>query len=1022
MAFVFPNKRTTLSSSLIKKLIFHILLGCVLFASCSTKENTANTRRWQAFVTRYNVYHNAKEAYVAGEEAQVGGMRDNFTERLPVFTVGNEKMRGLGKNNFDKTIEKCEKAIQLHSIKRKPLIKGNRKRTEKDKAFLAQKEYNPFLKNVWLLMGRAQFQQGDFTAAASTFAYLTRHYATQPDVVAEVRIWLARAYAELDWSYDAEDALSRLGNAPLSSRLERERDLTQATFLIRQERLAEALPFLQRAARREGNNFRQARLYFLLAQVYMQLQQFEPAYQALERCIAQNPPYEMAFHARIMQTEALTTPRSAASMVRRLRKMATQDKNKDYLDQVYYAIGNIELNRRDTLAALQAYEMGREKATQSGPEKGILLLRLGNLYWERQRFDKAQTCYTEAIGLLEKTSRDYNELTRRSKVLDALVPHTNVVFAQDSLLQLVAMPEEQRLAVVDQAIAHHKRVVAEEKRREAEAHAQEEGGNDRDTPSRNTERPMPRPQLPSTDRSWYFYNPQLVQQGKQSFQQQWGKRKNADDWRRSNRTVVANDDNKGFDYAADEAAQARIAAYRDSLAATGMDATALAQQVAMFTQTLEGGHAAAQAPDGEKPAGDDKVNDPMQREYYLAQLPFTPEAQEQAHAQIQEALFEAAVIEKDEIGDWELAKRTFTRLVRNYPFFARLNEAYYHLFLIAKRQGNTAEAQQYKTTLATQYPQYEMTTVVNDPDFERNTRWARELEDSLYAATYNAYRQGDIAVVMRNFERSTHTYPHGANRPKFMLVHALARLGIAPRDTLIAELKTLAANHPKSDVAEMAGMMVRGLQEGRPILAPTLTLDGLWQRREAEQQAQATVGEAAREFTKKRQTPFLFLIVYPQGIIDDDRLLFQLANFNFSTFLSRGLDLAKAKHGADVHFTVSGFQSFEEVHHYAQRLVAEAGVTEQLRKSQTYLISADNYKLIGSLQTLADYKAYYDKQFAPLKLKPYLPTDLEPAEGEQPRQIYEDELPDATPATPTTKENTPEGEPTQQDFEEFDLE
>lgn len=995
----------------------------MLFASCSTKQNTANTRRWQAFVTRYNVYHNAKQAYVAGEDAQSNGMRDNFTERLPVFTVGNEKMRGLGKGNFTTAIEKCEKAIQLHSIKRKPLIKGNRKRTEKEKAFLAQKEYNPFLKNAWLLMGRAQFQQGDFIAAASTFAYITRHYATQPEVVADARIWLARAYAELDWVYDAEDALSRLGSAPLPKRLERERDLTQATFLIRQDRLEEALPFLQRAARRERNNFRQARLYFLLAQVYMQLHKFEPAYQALDRCIAQNPPYEMAFHARIMQTEALTTPRSAAAMVRRLKRMAVQDKNKEYLDQVYYAIGNIELSRRDTLAALEAYETGRENASQNGPEKGVLLFRLGDLYWQRQRFDKAQKCYAEAVGLLEKTAPGYDELTRRSKVLDALVPHTNVVFEQDSLLQLVAMPESQRLAVVDQAIAHHKRAVAEERRREAEARANEEGQEDRDaSSSRNNNRPTPRPQLPSTARSWYFYNQQLVQQGKQSFQQQWGKRKNVDDWRRSNRTVVASNDANGYDYAAEEAAQSRIAAYRDSLAATGMDATELAQKVATFTQTLEGGSDSVPTAKGKKPAGDDKADDPMQREYYLAQLPFTPEQQQQAHALLQEALFEAAVIEKDEVGDWELAKRTFTRLVHTYPSFERLNEAYYHLFLIAKRQGNTAEAERHKATLATYYPAYEMTAVVNDPHFDRNTRWARELEDSLYAATYNAYRQGDATTVVRNFERSTRTYPHGLNRPKFMLVHTLARLGLTHRDTLVAELKSLVNDYPKSDVAEMAGMMVRGLQEGRPIQAPTLTLDGLWQRREAEQQAQAAVGEAEREFTKERQAPFLFLIAYPQGQLDDDRLLFQLASFNFSTFLSRGLDIVKTRQGGDVHFTVSGFQSFEEVHYYAQRLVAEGGVAEQLRKAQTFLISADNYKLIGTLQTLKDYKVYYDKQFAPLKLKPYLPTDLEPVPADQPQQIYEDELPATTPTTPATKEGGEEGEPAQRDYEEFDLE
>ena len=37
---------------------------------------------------------------------------------------------------------------------------------------------------------------------------------------------------------------------------------------------------------------------------------------------------------------------------------------------------------------------------------------------------------------------------------------------------------------------------------------------------------------------WYFYNPQAVSQGKQTFQRQWGKRENKDHWQRVNQTVV----------------------------------------------------------------------------------------------------------------------------------------------------------------------------------------------------------------------------------------------------------------------------------------------------------------------------------------------------------------------------------------------------------------------------------------------------------------------------------------------------
>ena len=100
-----------------------------------------------------------------------------------------------------------------------------------------------------------------------------------------------------------------------------------------------------------------------------------------------------------------------------------------------------------------------------------------------------------------------------------------------------------------------------------------------------------------------------------------------------------------------------------------------------------------------------------------------------------------------------------------------------------------------------------MTRVISDPDFENNLRYGREREDSLYTAAYAAYLAGNKAEVSRLFHQSTQHFPTGANRPKFILLHSLARLQEAPRDTLQRELTDLAKDYPKSDVAELAGMI-----------------------------------------------------------------------------------------------------------------------------------------------------------------------------------------------------------------------
>ena len=261
----------------------------MLLAGCSTQQNTALSRRWQSFVTRYNVFYNATVAYQDGEEAQRNGLREDFTRRLPVFEVGYTKQLGLGKTNFERAVTKCEKAIQLHSIKRKPAVKVGSNASPRLKAYLSRKEFNPFLKNAWLLMGKAQFQQGDFLAAASTFAHLTRFYATEPEVVAEARIWLIRSDVALGWLYDAEDVAQRLARERLPQRLETERDRSMADLLLARNNTAEAIPYLERAARHGKNGFEKARLYYLLAQVQLERGEKAAAYRALDRCLAQSP-------------------------------------------------------------------------------------------------------------------------------------------------------------------------------------------------------------------------------------------------------------------------------------------------------------------------------------------------------------------------------------------------------------------------------------------------------------------------------------------------------------------------------------------------------------------------------------------------------------------------------------------------------------------------------------------------------------------------------------------------------------
>ena len=399
-------------------------LAIMTAIGCSTQKNTSKSRWWHSFNARYNTYYNGSLAYIDASLEKENGNKDNFTEMLPLYTVGNKKSRELGKGNFDRAIEKCQKAIKLHSIKKRPEWNKSRKKTARDIEWLNRREYNPFLWKAWLLMGRSQFMQGKFEEAASTFSYMSRLYATQPAIYGKARAWLARCYTEQDWLYDAEDVISKMGRDSMSWRARKDWDYAYADYYIKSGRYAEAVPYLRKVIRHEGRRKQRAREWYIMGQLQEELGNKLEAYKAYKRVIRQNPPYELEFNARIAMTEVMAGGKGK-QMVGRLKRMARNDNNKDYLDQVYYAMGNIYMLQKDTLRAIDAYEQGNAKSTRNGIEKGVLLLTLGDIYWVREDFSNAQRCYGEAIGLLDKDRKDYRQLSDRSKILDELVPYTD---------------------------------------------------------------------------------------------------------------------------------------------------------------------------------------------------------------------------------------------------------------------------------------------------------------------------------------------------------------------------------------------------------------------------------------------------------------------------------------------------------------------------------------------------------------------------------------------------------------------
>ena len=913
-----------------------MLLAAVLLAAtgCSTQKNTAKTRWWHSFKARYNTYYNGTLAYIDGSLEKENGNKDNFTEMLPLYTVGNKQSREIGKGNFEKAIEKCQKTIKLHSIKKRPVWDKKRRKTEKDIEWLSRREYNPFLWKAWMLMGRSQFYKGAFDEAASTFAYMGRLYQTQPAIYAKSRAWLAKCYLEEGWLYDAEDVVRNMERDSIHWSARKEWDYTYADYYIHTGDYAKAIPYLRKVIKHEMRRKQRAREWYLMGQLQAALGNKAEAMRAYKRVIRQNPPYEVEFNARIAMTEVMSGGQWK-KMVSRLKRMAASDKNKEYLDQVYYAIGNIYLAQNDTAKAISAYERGAAKATRSGIEKGVLLLKLGDIYWEMERYNDAQRCYGEAIGLLDKERKDYEELSHRSKVLDQLVPYTDAVHLQDSLQTLAKMDEKDRNAAIDRTIAELKRKEKEERDRLAEQNAQETmqqngGGNNMQQQNNKQQNNMNQ----QTNGLWYFYNATAVSQGKSAFQKMWGKRENVDNWQRVNKTVV----NFGGNQEETELSEAQL----DSIARQEAIEDSLAQ------------------------IADSAQNDPHKREYYLAQIPFTEDQIEASNKIIEDGLFNAGVIFKDKLNNLPLSEKQLKRLTSQYPDFEKMADAYYHMYLLYMRKGETDVAEGYVERLKKEYPESEWTTLLSDPYFVENAKLGVHMEDSLYASTYDAFKAARYAEVSGNVRISDSRFPLGANRDKFVFIGGLSKLNEGDAEGCLEDMNTVVKKWPQSGVAEMAGMIVKGVSEGKRLKGGKFDLDNVWERRS--EVLTDNDSTAVRELSDERFAAFTFMIAYKPDSTDENRLLFELAKYNFTSFLVRNFDIAVEDADGIHRMKVSGFRNYDEALQYVRQLFTNKTITSLIGRNRTIIISEKNLPLLGRQFSYDDYARFYDKHFAPIKI------------------------------------------------------
>jgi tetratricopeptide (TPR) repeat protein len=737
----------------------------MLLVTCSVEKNTEASRFYHGMTARYNIYFNGYESYKAAVERVNNSYRDDYAEILNVFPHSDPSTPQNAASGMETAIQKASKLISLKSITARPDVNTNRDISEKERTLLDRKEYNEWVDDSYLLIGKARFYRHEFQEAEAVFNYCIAE-ANDPDIRTEATIWLARARIERKDFVEGFRILSGIKDTEsLSKGMKAMYYTTLADLFTRQKRFTEAIEPLSKATELVSGKKQRYRLTYLLAQLNEQAGNGAVATDLYRKVVKMNPPYEVEFNARINIAGVFDVNSGDPGEIRKeLQRMLRDAKNKEFGDQIYYALGNLAMKEGNEAEALDFYRKSAAATSSNQNQKGRSYLSLADYYFERGKYIDAGMYLDSAVSFLDRNHPQYAALNTRSANLNELVSQLVIIEREDSLQRVAALSPPERNAVISGIISDITK---------AEADGRPNDNTDRYNIGQYYENERRFQGNIEQEGKWYFYNQAALTFGRTEFRRRWGDRRPEDNWRRSNRArtstlqAIPDDDTPGKPAAAD----------------TVTAATA----------------------------------DYKSPEFYLRDLPLNDSLLAISNEKLSAAMLNAGRAYAERINDTVRSAETLESLTARFPAGPLVPEALYHLYRIHEKP-NLRKAETYRQRLLERYPESEYTRILSDPDYYRKKRADLDITEQLYERAYELYRNEQFRESITAVNEALELYPGNHLAPKFMLLHAYSVGRITDERTFKEDLKILAETWPESPEAARARELMGHINEQMPEL------------------------------------------------------------------------------------------------------------------------------------------------------------------------------------------------------------
>lgn len=670
-------------------------MSSVYLISCSSQKNTVVNRKLQNLSAKYNLIFNADvilNDYLEGvNESEI----KDFTSILPLYFVPEQAdVKNAGK-----------KIKELDEI------------DEKARVVMAEKGLSNYLDEAQMLMGKTNFYHGKYYNSNEYFDYVARTYKKNHKIYLDALNWKARSLIALkDYKIASKilDTIKRELDSVKRNKSEALATLSQ--FEIIKGNNLTAIDYLNKALKAGSQKTDKLNWTYTLAQLYEIEKDYNNSLINYTKIVKSNAAFDLYFNAKLSSVR-INEMLDATHYDKKaqLMKMLKDDKNADFVDQIYYEMAEDLASQNKYEEAEKFYNKSIRNGVKNNTQKAFSYLKLANLSIQQYNdYVGGKLYYDSAVMSLPKNHPLYTTTSTKAKNLTYLQKRHEIITLEDSLQQYSKLTQTDRLPAL-QRYFEERQPVANQRNSE-----DEEGGS-----NTNFIRPG------RSRSTFYFNNPDAISRGYNEFLKKWGNRKWGVNWRNSTKNIK-----------------------EENTTSPNMNALNL-------------GAADPDAVSTEEPSINDKAN------RYLDSIPLTPAQLEKSNQRIITAYLEMGSFYQQVLKDNQGTIKTYQTLLSRFPNIQQLDRVYYSLYL-AYKDTDKSKSENYKNLVLNKYPNSVFAKTIIDPNFSVKQN---ELENTLktsYEKIFDQLQEKQYKLVIAAVNSINQRFPDNKFSAQFDYLKALA--------------------------------------------------------------------------------------------------------------------------------------------------------------------------------------------------------------------------------------------------------